>query len=584
MATDTGSYGLALDSAPPPAGVLVTGNERLRRNWKSLDLHYQPWLQAYMDIQDYIAPGRGRFPEKEAKPNQKSKISKNLINPVAADALSVLGAGLQGGLSSPARPWFQLTFEDEGLNKYGPAKQWLDDCETRLYAIFKKSNFYSIVHNVYEEIGGFGTGCLMVNPHPDTVVSFTYFTAGDYRFAINEDNRTHSWYRKYRVQLHQLAKEFGIENISDTARRMLERNPYDWREILHVVEPNEQFVFDPERPQTSYGGNKPFRSSYIEWTEPTAILNQAGFFEMPVMTPRWQVRSGEAYGWGPGLLSISLAKMVQRMERLAMLAEEKYVDPPMGIAAQFKDRMTDFSPGAKVHIKDTDDIRKAIGKLIDIDHNAITLFENKIAMTEKRIQKIFFYDLFLMISSMDKPMTATEVATRNEEKMVLIGPTVTGQNYELLDPAIHRTFAIAARAGMLPPPPREVAAAQYKVEYVSVLAQAQKLVNAQGMNAYLATAERVAAIQPESLDRTDWDEYLQSYGDMMNIANKIIRDDDAVAEIRDARAQQQQQQQAIMEQTVNADNIAKMGGAQVGEGTMLDQFAETMGAKPSGNA
>lgn len=578
MATDTGSYGLTLESVPPPSGVIVTGNERLRRNWKSLDLNYQPWLSVYQDVQEYIAPGRGRFPEKEARPNQKSKISKNLINPVAADALSVLGAGLQGGLSSPARPWFQLTFEDEGLNKYGPAKQWLDDCETRLYAIFKKSNFYTIVHNVYEEIGGFGTGCLMVNPHPTAVVSFSFLTAGDYRFAVNDDNRTHSLYRKYRVPLHQLVADFGLESISDTARRMLERNPYDYREILHVIEPNDQFIQDPEKPQSAYGGNKPFRSTYIEWNEPNAVLNQSGTYEMPVMTPRWQVRSNEAYGWGPGLLCINQAKMIQRMEKLAMLAEEKYIDPPMGIAAQFKDRMTDFSPGAKVHIKDTDDIRKAIGKLVDIDANAVTLFEEKIRGVEKRIQRIFFYDLFLMISSMEKPMTATEVATRNEEKMVLIGPTVTGQNYELLDPAIHRTFAIAARAGMLPPPPQEVAQAQYKVEYVSVLAQAQKLVNAQGMNAYLATAERVAAIQPESLDRTNWDEYLQSYGDMMNIANKIIRDDDAVAEIRDARAQAQQQQQAMMEQTVNADNIAKMGGAQVGGGTMLDEMSKTMGA------
>ncbi len=578
MATDTNQYGL-MSETDSAFGVKVSGNERLRRNWKSLDTHYSPWRAAYLDVQEFIAPGSGRFPEKEPQANQRAKISKNLINPAAADALNVLGAGLQGGLSSPARPWFQLTFEDDGLNKYGPAKNWLDECEKKLYAILKKSDFYSVIHNVYEEVGGFGTGCIMVKADPVNVVAFDYFTAGDYRFAVAEDKRTHCLYRKIRMQLHQMAMDFGIENLSDTSRRLIDRNPYDWRDVLHVIEPNGQF--DSEALDASgrgFGRNKPFVSTWIEWSEQVHILRQDGFYEMPIATPRWKARSGEAYGFGPGLLATNLAKSLQRMEKIAMLAEEKYIDPPMGIAAQFKDRLTDFSPGAKVHIRDTDDIRKAIGKLVDIDPQAISMFEDKIAKYEDRIRRLFYYELFLMIAQENRTMTATEVVARNEEKMILIGPVVTGQNYELLDPILHRTFAIAGRAGVLPPPPREIAKAQYKVEYVSVLAQAQKLVNAQGMNAYLATAERVAAFAPEAMDRTDWDQYLEEYADMVNISGKIIRDDDAVTQIREQRQKAAQEQQAMAQQDLNATTVQKMGSAKVGEGTMLDEFSRSMGA------
>lgn len=551
-------------------------NERLFRNWANLEKHYDPWKALYKEISDYIAPGRGRFIDQEGTPNQKTKAAQKIINPAAPDAVHMLGAGLHGGLSSPARPWFQLTFEDPELNKYRAAKTWLDDCEQILYGMFKRSNFYSLIHNVYEEVGAFATGCLFLDSGtPANLLNFRYLTAGDYRFAVNEQGLCHSFYRKIRMQIHQMAASFGADNLSETSRRLLSSNPYEWRDVLHVIEPNNQYS---EEGQEVNSQRMPFSSVYCEWKEGNQRLSESGYMEMPVVTPRWQVQGNEAYGWGPGPETLGLAKALQRMELNAMLAEDKYLDPPMGIAANFKDRMVDLSPGAKTSVKDTDDIRKAIGPLIQIDPQAINLYEGKISSVENRIKRMFYYELFLMIANEDRRMTATEVAARNEEKMIMIGPVINSQNYEMLDPIIDRAFNLAARAGKLPPPPQEIAEAEYKVEYVSILAQAQKLINAQGMGAYLQMATAVAAISPESVDKTNWDEFTAVYGDMVNLPSKIVREDDEVAEMREARAAEAQRQQQIVEAQANADTMNKLGSASVEEGTALEEISNSLGA------
>lgn len=550
----------------------VDRNARYFLNWRNLDKQFEPWLALYREIADYEAPGRGRFIDFEGQANQKTRAAAKIINPVTPDAIHMLGAGLHGGLSSPARPWFQLEFEDPGLNKFTAGKEWLDDCEKVLYGVLKRSNFYNLIHNVYEEVGAFATGALFVDSHPQRVLNFSYLTAGDYRIAVNQFGLCHCMYRRIRMQAHQMASMFGVENLSETTRRLLETNQYEWRDLLHIIEPNTDY--DPEgMSATQYK----YRSIYIEWKENQKRLSDSGFHEMPIVTPRWMALSHEPYGWGPGPEALGLSKAIQRMEATSMLVEEKYVNPPMGMGASFKDRMVDLSPGAKNTFKEGTNIKDSIVRLVEIDPNSIGIYESKITSVENKIRRLFFYELFLMIANEDRRMTATEVAARQEEKMIMLGPIIESLLYELLDPAIDRVFNLCARAGLLPPPPRDVADAQYKVQYVSILAQAQKLIQAQGMSAYRQAAGEVAQISPESVDKTNWDQYLENFGDMLNMPTKIVREDDEVAKIREARAAEAQKQQEIIEDQANADTMNKLGGATVADDTALGQIQNSMG-------
>jgi hypothetical protein len=90
------------------------------------------------------------------------------------------------------------------------------------------------------------------------------------------------------------------------------------------------------------------------------------------------------------------------------------------------------------------------------------------------------------------------------------------------------------------------------------------------MQSYLSLAERVSAIQPGSIDKTDWDRYLEESAEMVSLPAKVVRTDDEVAAIRKQIADQQAQQQQQMAMAQGVDNINKLGNTPSGDGTALD--------------
>ena len=71
-------------------------------------------------------------------------------------------------------------------------------------------------------------------------------------------------------------------------------------------------------------------------------------------------------------------------------------------------------------------------------------------------------------------MTAREVSERNAEKMLMLGPVLDRLRSELFQPLIERVYGIMDRAGKIAFPPPELAGQPIKVEFISILAQAQK--------------------------------------------------------------------------------------------------------------
>ena len=86
----------------------------------------------------------------------------------------------------------------------------------------------------------------------------------------------------------------------------------------------------------------------------------------------------------------------------------------------------------------------------------------------------FNTDMFLMIDGQSGQMTATEVAERHQEKLLMLGPVLERLQNEILDPLIEITFAQMIEAGIVPRPPDELQGKELNVEFISMLAQAQR--------------------------------------------------------------------------------------------------------------
>ena len=179
-----------------------------------------------------------------------------------------------------------------------------------------------------------------------------------------------------------------------------------------------------------------------------------------------------------------------------------------------------------------------------------------VGQIQNKVREGLFNDLFRMLLNSDRrQITAREIAAREEEKMLLIGPVLERLHDELLTPLISRTFSLMAGAGFLPPPPEDVAGADMKVEFVSVLAQAQKLVGTGAIEQFAGFVGQGAQIYPEMLDVVDSDKLADTYADYLGVPAEIIRGQDERDRIREARAEAQQQQEQMM-----AAQMAMQGG------------------------
>jgi hypothetical protein len=177
---------------------------------------------------------------------------------------------------------------------------------------------------------------------------------------------------------------------------------------------------------------------------------------------------------------------------------------------------------------------------------------------QNRIQRGFYADLFaMMINSDRRQMTATEVVERHEEKLVLLGPVLQRINVELLDPLLDDVFEYALEAGLLPEPPEALAGEELEVEYISLLAQAQQAAAASSLERVMGFAGNLVAVFPDIVDGIDSDEALRQYSEILGTSPDVIISDDELQAKRQARAEEQQQMQA-MEQASQLAQGAKV--------------------------
>jgi hypothetical protein len=220
-----------------------------------------------------------------------------------------------------------------------------------------------------------------------------------------------------------------------------------------------------------------------------------------------------------------------------------------------------------------------IKSLWEVNLNLQYLLED-IRDVRDRINGSFFADLFMMIANDNNPqMTATEVAERHEEKMLMLGPVLERLDNELLYPLIETTFTHMLEAGIVPPAPPDMQGQGLSVEFISVLAQAQRAIGTNSVDRFVQSLGTVAQMKPEVLDNFDPDQWAETYSDMLGVDPKLIVGSQQVAIVRQARAKAQAAQAqaaAMQQQSQTAKNLGQtptQGGSSNMAQDMLNQFS-----------
>lgn len=545
-----------------------------RRRAKFLWEKQETWKPVWRETKDYMLPERGMFlSSDDEEPNRGERKDSKIINGSANDAVRIIAAGLQGGLTSPSRPWFVLTLDDRALMEYQPVKEWLHEVRTRMLGVLARSNFYGSTHSIYAELAGFGTAAMLIEEDFNSVIRCRPFTIGEFALGLDATYRPNTLYRRFWHTAGQLVSMFGIDNVSDPVKQAFRENRDQWFLVNHAIQPAAQV--DPLK--QDYRGMS-FSSAY--WEEKgdhDQYLRLSGYRGVPFIAPRWEVTAVNIYGNCPGRSSIGDQKMLQKLEEKKLKQLDKHTDPAMNAATALKKKGGTIISGGVNYI----DVQQGqVGFSPAYQTNPdISPVAREIETVERRIRRFFFNDLFLaVLGSMDsKQRTATEIAKAHEEKLVMIGPVIEQLQSEMHDPGLDRVYNIMDDLDMLPPPPKELAGATINIQYLGLLAQAQKIVSVQSIERVANYVGALAAVKPDVVDKFNFDQSVDEYADAMGVPPDLVLSDEAVADIRAQRAQQQAQIQAAALAQVGAETAKTASETQVKGRSVADRIADGAG-------
>lgn len=532
----------------------------------------------WREIADYLIPRRYKWLITPNQAARGSPINQRIIDNTGTRALQILAAGMMSGMTSPGRPWFRLVLDDPDLTNAPKVRLWLDTVSDRMRTVLGESNFYTSLGTVLEDLGSMGTGAMTIYEDFKDVIRCYTACAGEYFLANSPRMDVDTFYRMFVMTTAQAAKKFGSAACSPTVQSALQtKGAALSREIIiaHAIEPNEEAI-------TGAAGIRgmPWREVYWEWGSGQNLhLSRRGFHEKPMITPRWSIVGNDAYGRSPGMDALGDLKQLQVEQKRKAQAIDKMVNPPMVADVQLKNEPASLLPGGITYVADKNgagfkpvyEVKPDLGGMIP-----------DIQECQQRIDKTFFVDLFLMIAQLDTVRTATEIDARKEEKLIQLGPVIERYENEALDPALERVFNVMMRAKLLPPIPQELKGQHVKIEYISILAQAQRAAMTIGMERLVAFVGNVGAVQPDAYDNIDFDELIDEYADHLGVSPKIVRPIVEVMKLRAQRAQQQQQAQALQTTMAAVQGAKTLSQADVGGGQ--NALSAMLGGQPSGGA
>jgi hypothetical protein len=532
------------------------------------------WIFHWKDLIDNFSPRRGKFLS-----NDRNKGAKRntLSNNTPLFARRVLVSGLMTGITSPARPWFRLSPPDPEMNEFGPVREWLDIVERLMYKVFASSNLYKALPLIYEEAGVIGTSAMIQEDDFDNITRFTNFTVGEYMLDINGKQKVDTFGREYEMTVHQLVSEFGYKNVSKTVQNLWDISTYSaWIKVVHLIEPSNLMQFDEFKLDKKFKWRSIYYEPGRDGLMKDKFLRVKGYEDFPILAPRWDAKAGDTYGFSPGMDALGDSRVLQVQEREKGKAIAKMVAPPTTAPSALKNTNVSLLPGANNFSDDPNNIFRPIYQV----NPRVGELSADIQLTEDRINRAFYVDLFLLISRQDDVRTATEIAARQEEKLLQLGPVLEGMHDELLDPLIDNTFARLVRLSepgwrdesqemMLPRPPEELLGSEIKVDFISVLAQAQKLVSTGAMERWVGFVGQLAGLRPEVLDKINGDEITEIMADDLGVPNQVVVSDDVVAAQREARAKAEQQAAAQQQVSGLVESAKGLSDADTTAGNVL---------------
>lgn len=574
------------NDATPPAPA--RGWDRLRdhletrigglRAWR-----FSWWTTNWSDLSQYILPRRSIWLTQSAgglpTPNNMSRgreINNSILDPTGTYAARICASGLMSGLASPSRPWFKIMPSMWNLQLDSDSRMWLDEAESRVYSVLASSNFYNAFAQECEDLTVFGTAPNIIYEDAQDVIRCYNPTIGEYYLASDATMRINGLFRMFVMTVNQIVDFFGIDDCPKEIQQLWEAKGAQLdqeRTIAHAIEPNFEIQGSP---MSQVKGDFSWREVYWVYASGCeAPLSIRGFTEQPFTSGRWYTQSNDSYGRSVGMDVLPDIKQLQRETARKAEAIEKQVRPPLLAHASLKNQPSSILPGHVTYAESIDN-GNGMRPIYNVNPD-ITGMMNDLAQIQERIKQGFFNDLFLLLSNAaqgSEKLTAYQAAQMAQEKLQALGPVIESLMNESLKPKLKRIFGIMKRKGLLPPIPDQLKGQPLDIQFISILALAQKASSTASIERVSAFVGNLAAVFPEARMVFNPENSIREMSDLLGAPQKILNGPQEVAQMKQQADQQQKQVQAAqmaqhVAQTasIGADAASTLASTQIGGGS-----------------
>ena len=300
---------------------------------------------------------------------------------------------------------------------------------------------------------------------------------------------------------------------------------------------------------------RPWAYCYFLKETKEMLGKEGGYYEMPVFVPRWRKTNASIWGNSPAHLALADVKSLNEARRMQLMGSERKIDPP--VFAEERALLTDLDlSAASLNV-----VRKLEGVQPYDSGFDIFVSDHMIGQLQDAVRDYFFYDQLMLPQPQGTPATAYEISVRYEQMQKLLGPTLGRLQNDLLDPIVSRTFRLLIRNGQIEPPPQEVvdAGAEFEVEYVGALSNAQKADRAASLERYGVAVSNLAPTMPEMLDVVDQEALARQLGQDLGVPASVMRSEKQVKKVKDQREEMVSRAQEAEVKNAEAEAINAMG-------------------------
>lgn len=475
--------------------------------------------------------------------------------------------------------WFHYTHwkRPNDKNQRLRDKAWFNSISQDARAELERSNFYSAILKCLLDWASAGTGLILTElDDAKSLLICTHVPVGTFGLAADAHNSITAVSRKFLMTPAQLVEEFGYENLSAkmqhdfTDERTRFTRPY---EIWHLVTP--RYSHNGVHRGDEVAEERPWASVYMPADE-NHILFEGGYYEMPYTVMRFTSFGSQVYGAAPLLDVEDTIDDLMVAEDVAKIIGQRSAVPSVVVPADMADEV-DLTAGGRTLVPQPY-INAAVPREFAPPSNYQLALDN-ITRLQEEIDDATFVNVLQIFSNSDRYMTATEVTSREAEKIMTFSSAFTQLQADFRIFA-NRLFALMVRKGFinLDDAPEDVLirpnygeGEEYilppKLAFIGRLSQAMERVQTNGLQAWLGQSmQLMAATQnPEFMSCIDARAMARGEAEKMGVdVDYLLSVDDEDAMLQQLQERQQEQHQALMAQqqaAVEKDRAQAMNAA-----------------------